>query len=139
MNYQIENIIIIYGLVILFWIITVIWREYKKKDIMILRNKILYIFNGWSILHFVNYVLLGYFAPFYLKWVIIIGIIFEFVEIPMGMFISKYIDSKLILDTLVNTSGVLLGYLLYKKNPKKIELKKVLLNVINKMFIHFRL
>tara|TARA_B100001287_G_scaffold276826_1_gene289819 strand:+ start:6672 stop:7067 length:396 start_codon:yes stop_codon:yes gene_type:complete len=131
MNYQIENIIIIYGLVILFWIITVIWREYKKKDIMLFRKKILYIFNGWSVLHFINYTFLGYFAPFYLKEVIILGILFELLEIPMGMLISKYIDSKLILDTIVNTSGALLGYLLYKKNPKKIELKKKLINIIN--------
>ena len=131
MNYQIENIIIIYGFVILFWIITVIWREYKNKDIVLFRKKILYIFNGWSLLHFINYAFLGYFAPFYLKEVIILGILFELLEIPMGMLISKYIDSKLLLDTVVNTIGALLGYLLYKKNPKKIELKKELINIIN--------
>tara|TARA_B100001094_G_C18127613_1_gene770376 strand:- start:371 stop:784 length:414 start_codon:yes stop_codon:yes gene_type:complete len=137
MDYQVENIIIVYTIVIIFWLLTVMWREFNDKDIELYRKNILLGFNGWSLLHFINYLFLGYFAPDYIIQVIVIGIIFELMEIPLGMFVSKYIDSKILMDTLVNTIGTITGYLIYKKYPKKIELRKELL--MDKMFVHFGL
>lgn len=132
MNYQIENIIIIYGIVIFFWISITIWREMNKKDVKILRKE-LFGLNGWSILHFINYIFLGYFAPDYVVQVIILGAIFELMEVPLGMYVSKYIDAKFVKDTIVNSVGAISGYLIYKKYPKKVGLRKLM----NKMFIHF--
>tara|TARA_B000000475_G_scaffold123971_1_gene100183 strand:- start:613 stop:1011 length:399 start_codon:yes stop_codon:yes gene_type:complete len=132
MNYQIENVIIVYGFVLVFWISLTIWREMNKRDVKILRKE-LFGLNGWSLLHFINYIFLGYLAPDYVIVVIILGAIFEIMEIPLGMYISKYIDAKFVKDTLVNSVGVISGYLIYKKYPKKVRLR----NLMNKMFVHF--
>lgn len=132
MNYQVENIIIVYGIVILFWVSVTIWREMNKKDIKILRKEIFGL-NGWSMLHFINYFFLGYLSPNYVIQVIILGAIFELMEIPLGMYVSKYIDAKFVKDTIVNSVGAILGYLIYKKYPKKVKLR----DSMNKMFVHF--
>ena len=132
MNYQVENIIIVYGIVLVFWISLTIWREINKKDVKILRKEI-FGMNGWSLLHFINYIFLGYFAPDYLIQVIILGAVFEIMEIPLGMYVSKYIDAKFVKDTIVNSVGAISGYLIYKKYPKRVRLR----NLMNKMFIHF--
>ena len=132
MNYQVENIIIVYGIVLVFWISLTIWREINKKDVKILRKEIFGL-NGWSLLHFINYIFLGYFAPDYLIQVIILGAVFEIMEIPLGMYVSKYIDAKFVKDTIVNSVGAISGYLIYKKYPKRVRLR----NLMNKMFIHF--
>ena len=132
MNYQVENIIIVYVIVLVFWISLTIWREINKKDVKILRKEIFGL-NGWSLLHFINYIFLGYFAPDYLIQVIILGAVFEIIEIPLGMYVSKYIDAKFVKDTIVNSVGAISGYLIYKKYPKRVRLR----NLMNKMFIHF--
>ena len=85
MNYQIENVIIVYGFVLVFWISLTIWREMNKRDVKILRKE-LFGLNGWSLLHFINYIFLGYLAPDYVIVVIILGAIFEIMEIPLGMY-----------------------------------------------------
>jgi hypothetical protein len=126
MNYQIENIIIIYGIVILHFLITIIWREYTKSDIKLYRNKIIFGLDGWALLHFINYLALGYLSPNYIIHVLLIGIIFEFLELPLGKYVSTYINSKIYMDAIVNSVGGLTGYLLYKKYPNKIELMKCL-------------
>jgi len=128
----VENIIIVYGIVIVFWISLTVWREMNGRDIKILRKE-LFGLNGWSILHFINYIFLGYLAPDYVVQVIILGAIFELMEVPLGMYVSKYIDAKFVKDTIVNSVGVISGYLIYKKYPKNVRLRKLM----NKMFIHF--
>lgn len=132
MNYEVENIIIVYGIVIVFWVSVTIWREINKRDIKILR-KGMFGLNGWSMLHFINYIFLGYLAPNYVMQVIILGAIFELMEVPLGMYVSKYIDAKFVKDTIVNSVGAILGYLIYKKYPKKVKLR----DSMNKMFVHF--
>lgn len=58
-------------------------------------------------------------------YLIIIGIIFEIIEIPLNN-LSKYIDSKLIEDSITNTLGVLTGVLIYSIYPNNINLLTLL-------------
>ena len=73
--------------------------------------------------HFLHYIVLGYLAPNYWMLIIMIGILFEVVEIYLNK-LSKYIDSKLIEDTITNTLGVIFGVLIYNIFPNKIDLCK---------------
>ena len=126
MNYQIYNIITLYAISIVFWLFLVFYREYNKTDVNILRKCVIpKICNGWCFLHFIHYTFLGYLAPDYWKSLIVIGIIFELIEIPLNH-LSKYIDSKLIMDTITNSSGVIFGLLLYKIFPNDINLISIL-------------
>jgi hypothetical protein len=118
MKKQIRNILVIYSITVSFWISLVLYREYKKTDVEILRKGIQFLqdslnLNGWSLLHFINYMLLGFFAPNYWKELIVIGFIFELVEIPLSK-MSQFIDSKIVSDTIVNSVGVLAGYGLFQ-------------------------
>ena len=118
MKKQIRNILIIYTITVTFWVSLVLYREFKKQDVEILRKSFEFLqtnlnLNGWSLLHFINYMLLGLFAPHYWKELIVIGFIFELIEIPLGK-VSKYIDSKIVSDTIVNSLGVVAGYGLYQ-------------------------
>lgn len=125
MNKQVRNIIVIYTITVTFWISLVLYREFKKSDVAILRHGIQFLntnlnLNGWSLLHFINYMMLGFFAPDYWKQLIIIGFIFELMEVPLSQ-MSQFIDSKIVSDTIVNSAGVLAGYGLYKLvNTKKL-------------------
>lgn len=120
-NRELRNIIILYGIAILYWITLVIYREITKKDINILRKNIILNCNGWCMSHFLHYLILGYCAPRYWLFLIIIGIIFEIIEIPLNK-ASKYIDSKLIKDSITNSLGVISGVILYKIFPSKIDI-----------------
>ena len=123
-NRELRNIIILYGIAILYWLILVIYREFSKSDIHILRKNIIFKCNGWCISHFLHYLLLGYCAPRYWLFLILIGIIFEIIEIPLNK-VSKYIDSKLIEDSITNSLGVICGVILSKIFPIKIDLYKL--------------
>ena len=112
MKKQVRNIIVIYTITILFWISLVLYRECQKKDVTILRRSVQFLnlnLNGWSLLHFINYMFLGFFAPDYWKELIVIGFLFELAEIPLSE-MSQFIDSKIFSDTIVNSLGVLAGY-----------------------------
>lgn len=117
MKKQVRNIIVIYAITVSFWISLVLYREYKKEDVDILRKGVDFLqsslnLNGWSLLHFLNYMALGLFAPDYWKELIIIGFTFELVEVPLSK-MSKFIDSKIVSDTIVNSLGVFAGVGLY--------------------------
>ena len=75
--------------------------------------------------HFFHYLLLGYCAPKYWLYIILISILFEIIEIPLNT-LSKYIDSKLIEDSIINILGVIIGIILYKIFPNKINLYKLM-------------
>ena len=124
-NKQIRNIIILYSISVLYWLILVIYREVRQKDIKILRNNIILNCNGWCMSHFIHYLILGYCAPKYWIHLIFIGILFEIIEIPLNN-ISKFIDSKLISDTITNSLGIIIGVLLYKLFPYEIDLYNIL-------------
>jgi len=125
MNYQLNNIIILYSFGISFWLLLVFYREYYNKDIYFLRKYFIpKLCNGWCLLHFFHYTFLGYLAPDYWYYLIFFGIIFEFIEIPLN-YLSSYIDSKIIMDTITNTLGIIFGILLYKFYPKNIDLLSI--------------
>jgi len=121
LNREIRNIIIVYGIGLIYWISLVLYREFTNKDIDFLRINRFLNCNGWCISHFFHYIVLGYCAPNYWIYIIFIGIIFECIEFGLNN-ISPFIDSKIIEDTIINTIGVLFGIGLYKLYPKKIDL-----------------
>ena len=63
-------------------------------------------------------------APDYFWYLVLIGFLFEIAEIGLNKF-SKYIDSKIVEDTMVNTSGLIFGLILFKFYPKKINLWRI--------------
>jgi len=111
MNNQIWNIIIINIIVILFWISIIVYRQVCDVDVNIMRDNVFNNCNGWCVGHFIHYALLGFFAPSYWWLFMLIGHIFEYVELFLGKYF-KYIDSKVVDDTLTNSAGVLCGLLL---------------------------
>lgn len=120
---EINNIIIIFAIGVLYWLLLVLYREIKKQDISILRKNIIFKCNGWCISHLIHYMVLGFLAPNYWMLIIMIGIFFEVLEIYLNK-LSKYIDSKLVEDTITNTFGVIIGVLIYNMFPNKIDLYK---------------
>lgn len=111
MNNELWNVIIINIIVVAFWLSIVFYRQYNNVDLNFMRNNIFPNCNGWCIGHFIHYTTLGFFAPSYWYWFMIFGCLFEFVELGLGYF-SKYIDSKIVDDTLTNSAGVLMGLFL---------------------------
>lgn len=111
-NKQIKSIIIIYTITIIFWLSLVAYREYHNRDIQLLRETY-YKCDGWCLLHFFNYILLGFFAPKYWKQIAVIAFTYEILEIYFHKF-SQFIDSKIINDTIINTTGLFVGIGLHK-------------------------
>lgn len=115
---QIRAVIYVYAIAIIFWLTLVVWREVNQKDVKWMRQ--VYVedvpvvdeLNGWAIGHFLNYLVLGFLAPQLWPYIAAAGVAFELLEVPMGAVVSKYIDSKLIEDTIVNTTGLAIGVLL---------------------------
>lgn len=116
---QIKYAIIIYLLTLIFWITLVCYREYNNTDIYFLRD-VYYDCDGWCLLHFFNYILLGFFAPDYWKEILFIAVAYEFVEMILNKTVSKYIDAKLVSDTIINTTGLFVGIGLHKTFYKTI-------------------
>ena len=126
-NREFRNMIILYGFALIFWLSLVFYREFNNTDIVLLRKNIMSICNGWCFGHFIHYMLLGYFAPSYWKYIIIIGIVFELIEILLNK-ASKYIDSKLIEDSITNTLGLFTGLILHNFFPNKIDILQIMKN-----------
>ena len=123
MERELVNLIIINAVTIIYWIITLIYREYNKKDITFLRNNVIGICDGWCVSHFIHYVILGYFASTYWPYIIVLGIIFEFIEMALSK-VNNYVDSQIIKDPITNTLGLFIGILLFKLFPHEIDLSK---------------
>ena len=105
----------VYGSSLIFWIATVLYREHTQRDITELKKVRFTLFsidcNGWCILHFLSYALMGLLAPEYWPAVVLIGTLFELVE----MFLSKtsrFVEHNVETDTIINATGVLSGVLL---------------------------
>ncbi len=119
---QLKAFILIYTITFLWWLGTLFYREIlTKKDIIFLRKTYfcaptktscdLYACNGWCISHFINYLLIGYFAPKYTYIAILIGAAFEFLELFLEKHLA-FVDSKIVQDIFTNTTGAIIGYLL---------------------------
>ena len=132
-NRQSKNAMLIYGLGLIYWITLVLYREITQQDIHVLRKNMITInkstCNGWCVSHFIHYLLLGYFAPKYWLYFILIGLLFEIMEIPLNH-VSKYIDSKIIEDTVTNSMGVITGLCLHKLYPNKLDLVSICLSFL---------
>lgn len=59
--------------------------------------------NGWSLSHFAMYMIIGYFVPKQYVLILIISVLFEIIEVPIGA------NSKLIIDPITNLSGYWIG------------------------------
>ena len=116
MNKQIIYICLTYVFITLLLGGSIIYRKIVHKDIEFLKNKIgIYSLNGWSISHLLLYIVLGYLAPDYWKELILIGVLFEIYEYFLEFIMKyKYVTSKLISDSIINSLGVLIGVLIAK-------------------------
>lgn len=118
MNHQLQFIILVNTIVILFWLGTVVYREFLvHHDIAFLRNNYFtmssYKCNGWCIGHFIHYMCLGFLAPDYWKFLVLQGFLFELFEMCIEKKLN-YVDSKLVQDTFTNSMGVFTGVLIRK-------------------------
>ena len=121
MNREISNIIIIYLFVIIYFIITLLYRIINSTKLNFMKINIFYYCNLWCIGHIINYFLLGYLAPNYIIYTFIIGFVFEFVEIYLSKF-TPYMYGNVIRDSIINSISLLSGYITYKIYPNKIDL-----------------
>ena len=127
MNREIKNIIIIYSFVIIYFIITLLYRNFYKNELK--KNRVIFSHcNIWCIKHIINYFFLSYLAPNYIIYVFIIGVVFEYFEIYLSK-INKYIHGNVTRDTIINSIGLLLGYIAYKIYPNKIDLYDYIKNI----------
>lgn len=119
MNRQIENFLILYACVILYFVLTIIYRYLTNSNFS--KKEYFYKCNYWCIGHIINYFLLGYLAPDYIIYALIIGILFEYFEIILSK-ITKYVNSDVIKDSIINSIGLFLGYMTYLLFPNNIDL-----------------
>lgn len=128
MNREIRNIIIIYSFVIIYFIITLLYRIFYKNELKFKKRVIFCHCNIWCIEHIINYFFLSYLAPNYIIYVFIIGVVFEYFETYLSK-INKYIHGDITRDTIINSIGLLLGYIGYKIYPNKIDLYDYIKNI----------
>lgn len=106
---QLCCIAVIYAISLAFWLGTIAYRSHVDRDIEGLKRPLFaFACDGWCVLHFVSYALLGFLAPDYWYALILIGFLFEFVEMGASR-LFRFVDYSIISDTLVNTAGVVLG------------------------------
>ncbi len=119
MNRQIENFVIIYVCVIIYFISTVSFRYLTNRDFK--TKNFFYKCNDWCIGHIINYFLLGYLSPDYIIYAFIIGILFEYFEIYVSKYI-KYAEGDVLRDGIINFIGLALGYMTFLLFPNNIDL-----------------
>lgn len=119
MNRQIENFVIIYTCVIIYGLLTIIYREITNRDFS--NKKYFYKCNHWCIGHIINYFLLGYLSPDYIIYAFIIGILFEYFEMYLSK-ITKYVHGNVLRDGIINFIGLALGYMTFLLFPNNIDL-----------------
>tara|TARA_Y100000389_G_scaffold128205_1_gene125600 strand:- start:1707 stop:2102 length:396 start_codon:yes stop_codon:yes gene_type:complete len=130
MNREISNIVIVYSFVIIYYIITLLYRNFYKNELKFKKKVIFYHCNIWCIGHIINYFLLSYLAPNYIIPVFIIGVLFEYFETYLSK-INKYIHGNVTRDTIINSIGLLLGFIAYKIYPNEIDLYEYIKNIAN--------
>ena len=122
-DYQLKNLVIIYSISSILFCSLVLIREISNKEFIYLQNS----YKGcnlWCLMHIILYTILGYLSPKYWWFLLGIGLLFEFLELYFSQF-SRFIESNISTDIIFNSIGILLGLILYKIYPKKIDLHKL--------------
>lgn len=112
-NQELKNMFILYFIGLTYATLLVIYREVFNLKIPLKKKVFFPNCNGWCISHYLHYLFLGYFAPSYWWLLIIVGFLFEILELYVNKFTSN-VTSKIIPDTITNAIGVFSGLLLRK-------------------------
>ena len=124
LDYQLKNIIIVYGISAIIFFSIVIIRELINQEFKFLNNSFAGC-NIWCYKHILLYTILSYLSPKY-WWILLgFGLLFEFVELYLSNF-SRFIISNINTDILYNSIGILLGIVIHKFYPRKIDLHKLI-------------
>ena len=109
---QLQWVVLIYVISLLFWGTIVLVREHRGRDVVTLRRRYFTLdCNGWCIMHFMAYTVAGFVAPDYWWLLVACGVVFEYIEEYLESY-SRFIDSNVLNDSLVNTGGIILGVFL---------------------------
>ena len=125
MNTQLSNLIIIDSTAILYMVSTLLYRHYYKTDAKWMQKNVVYKCDTWCIKHIIQYICLGYFSPNYWITILLISILFEYIEFILSKK-SINISSRLDTDPIINSFGLLVGVLLQKAYPANISLLNIL-------------
>ena len=101
---------IVYGISILFWISTIFYRNsVQHGDLTELKTPLFtFTCDGWCVLHFVSYTLMGFLSPKYWFGLMVMGFVFELVEAIVATHVD-YVNYQIVKDTIINSAGVVLG------------------------------
>ena len=124
LDYQLKNIIIVYGISAIIFFSIVIFRELINQEFKFLNNSFCGC-NIWCYKHILLYTILSYLSPKYWWFLLGFGLLFEFVELYLSNF-SRFIISNINTDILYNLIGILLGIVIHKFYPRKIDLHKLI-------------
>lgn len=124
LDYQLKNIIIVYGISAIIFFSIVIFRELINQEFKFLNNSFAGC-NIWCYKHILLYTILSYLSPKYWWFLLGFGLLFEFVELYLSNF-SRFIISNINTDILYNSIGILLGIVIHKFYPRKIDLHKLI-------------
>ena len=119
-DYQLKNLVIIYSISGIFFFSVVLIREIFNKEFLNF-NKSYKGCNLWCISHILLYTILGYLSSKYWWFLLGFGLLFEFLESYLSQF-SRFIESNISTDIIFNSIGILLGLILQKIYPNKIDL-----------------
>ena len=124
LDYQLKNIIIVYGISAIIFFSIVFIRELINQEFKFLNNSFAGC-NIWCYKHILLYTILSYLAPKYWWFLLGFGLLFEFVELYLSN-LSKFVISNINTDILFNSIGILLGIVIHKFYPRKIDLHKII-------------
>ena len=122
-DYQFTNLVIVYSISFILFLLILLLRELLNKDLKYLY----YSYHGcnlWCLTHILLYIILSYISPKYWWFLFGFGLLFEFLELYLSNF-SKFVKSNINTDIIFNSIGILLGLLLHKIYPKKIDLQQL--------------
>ena len=123
LDYQLKNIIIVYGISAIIFFSIVLIREIINQEFKFLNNSFAGC-NIWCYKHILLYTILSYLAPKYWWFLLGFGLLFEFVELYLSNH-SRFVISNINTDILYNSIGILLGIVIHRFYPKKIDLHKL--------------
>lgn len=122
-DYQIKNLVIVYSISAVIFFSVFFIRQLFDTDFEYF-NKSFQGCNLWCFKHIILYTILSYLSPKYWWFLLGFGLFFEFIELYLSKF-TKYINSNISTDLIFNSIGILLGLLLHKIYPIKIDLHKL--------------